>query len=131
MPDIDRPQVEITADVKRRRLISRFSGFIKLEQALEAKRLYAEGLKKLDGKPYTALTYFDELRILAPEAVEVFVSIVQEAGNHQCLRSARVIRPDQSITRMQLDRIDSETKTYDARFFHDENEAISFLREAE
>ncbi len=123
--------VEVTADLEKRVLVSRFSGFIKLEDAMKAKKLYAESVSKFNGQPYTALTYFNELKILAPEAVDVFASMVEEASNHRCLRSARVIDEKQTIARMQLERIDSETKNYDARFFHSEADALRYLQETE
>ncbi|MCP4898663.1 MAG: hypothetical protein GY906_16950 [bacterium] len=131
MQENGRPAVEVTADLQNRRLISRFSGFIKEGDALEAKRLYLEGLESFGGKAYTALTYFDELRILAPEAVEVFTSMVAAAGEHHCLRSARIIRSDQTTARMQLERIDNEMKNYESNFFHTEEEALRYLNEAE
>ena len=131
MQQSGRSRVEVTADPKTRRLISRFSGFIKEEDALEAKRLYMKGIESFNGEAYTALTYFNELRILAPEAVDVFASMVEAAGEHQCLRSARVIGPNQSTARMQLQRIDNETKNYESNFFETEDEALRYLSEVE
>ncbi len=123
--------VEVDVDLGRRRLTSRFSGFIKLDDALKAQRLYAEGLKRLNGRGYTALTYFSDLRVLSPEAAHVFEDMVKDAGQHNCVRAARVMKNVKSVAKMQLDRLESNESVYESRFFDNEHDAIRYLSERE
>jgi hypothetical protein len=121
--------VEVSADVVKQRVTLRFIGFIQAEHAGEGRRLYLEAIDQLRGKPYTALTYLHELRIMTPEAFEIIASMVDDAGKHQCVRSARVVGEKQWTVKMQFQRIDSRLNNYDTEFFTSEREAIQYLDE--
>jgi hypothetical protein len=131
MLENEAPRVEISADLARQRVTLRFVGFIKLGHAIDGKKLYREAIAKLNGKPYTALTYLHQLRIMDPEAVEVIKSMVADAGRHRCVRSARVVGATQWTVKMQFKRIDNQLNNYQSEFFTDEDQAIRFLDQAD